>query len=234
MTDYKNKYLKYKNKYLELRKNLIGGSNNVSNIDDKVSIESYRNKLNKIYPSVVFDNANKGQISTSNNNTTYGEMNYEGIEILNTKLNPLKTIDTFIDIGSGRGKLVLWYAGESNVTKSIGIEIVESRYKDAEALKQKLETPQITNKVEFINKDFLDINFRSLIENNSKVLVWLSNLCFSKDVTDKIFDKVVKEFPTGTIICCSSETSNQNVRLVDKISVPMSWSSSSMVYVYTF
>ncbi len=224
---YKDKYLKYKNKYLELKRVLRGGT-------QEVSPGLFRQKLEQLYPSVVFDKGDKSKTLQSHpeNNTTYGEMNYEGLNILNSKFNSSNSIDTFIDIGSGRGKLVLWYAVEPNITKSIGIELVEERHKDAEELKLKLASPEITSKVEFINEDFMKIDFSRLIKPNSKVLIWLSNLCFNPSVTNKIFEKVVREFPKGTIICCSKQTDVSNVKKLDELTIPMSWSSNSTVYVY--
>ncbi len=235
MSDYKDKYLKYKTKYNELKKELKELKNSQQGGYDDTSIIEYRKKLEKLYPSIIFDgsnnNSNTNKIN-SQNNTTYGEMNYDGIKIINDKFNVSNQFDTFIDIGSGRGKLVLWYAIQPNITKSIGIEIVESRHKDAIKLKEQLGHPDVTKSVELICKDFMDINFSSLIKPNSKVLIWMSNLCFSPTITDKIFSKIVKDFPKGTVICCSKETSNTGVTLIEKITVPMSWTSNSNVYVY--
>lgn len=234
MSDYFNKYLKYKNKYFEL-KNKFKNKLKMKGGSDNTTANEYRIKLEQLYPSVVFDNK-KQDLSDNNdkskNNTTYGEMNYDGINIINKKFNSTNQFNTFIDIGSGRGKLVLWYAVEPNITKSIGIEIVKQRHLDAIDLKNKLEYPKVTLNVEFINKDFMDIDFSSILNPNSKVIIWMSNLCFNKDITDNIFVKLVKEFPKGTIICCSKETTNPNVKLIETINVPMSWTSSSSVHVY--
>lgn len=233
MSDYKDKYLKYKTKYNELKKELkkLKKSNNLQKGGNDTIITEYRKKLEKLYPSIVFD-GNNNNSNNSQNNTTYGEMNYDGITMINDKFNTSNQFDTFIDIGSGRGKLVLWYAVQPNINNSIGIEIVESRHKDAIKLKEQLGYPDITKSVQFICKDFADINFSSLIKPNSRVLIWMSNLCFSPTITDKIFSKIIKDFPKGTVICCSKETSNTGVTLIEKITVPMSWTSNSNVYVY--
>jgi hypothetical protein len=225
MTFYKEKYLKYKNKYLELKSYIkqLGGNND--------SLIELRNKLEKLYPNIVFDRDNLSD-GNSLNNTTYGEMNYEGIDIINKKLNISNSFNTFIDIGSGRGKLVLWYGMEPGITKSIGIELVESRHKDAIELKEKLSDAKLSKTVEFINGDFMNIKFSSMLNPDSKVLIWMSNLCFPPSITDKIFGKIANEFSKDTIICCSKITSEPKVSLIDEINIPMSWTKNSTVYVY--
>ncbi len=238
---YKNKYLKYKNKYLQLKqssqlfqsKQHGGNEPFISKINSDNQIEEYRKKLSELYPSTVFDtNKNNQRNYSQEYNTTYGEMTYEGIDLINKKCNPNDDINVFVDIGSGRGKLVLWYASEPNINKSIGIELVEERHQDALKVKEQIGFKEITDKVELIGKNFLDIDFKTLINPYSKVLIWLSNLCFNQDITDKVFDKITKDFPVGTIICCSKQTSNPNIKFIESITVPMSWSSGSNVYIY--
>ncbi len=230
---YKNKYLKYKSKYLQLKKQQSGGNPSfIAEINLDEQIESYRKKLSELYPSVVFDaNKNKQNYNPAYN-TTYGEMTYQGIDLINKKCNPNNDINVFVDIGSGRGKLVLWYAAEPNITKSIGIELVEERHEDAVKLKEKIGFKEFTDKVELIGKNFLDIDFKNLINPDSKVLIWLSNLCFNQDITDQVFNKIVENFSPGTIICCSKQTSNPNIKFIEEIRVPMSWTEGSNVYIY--
>jgi hypothetical protein len=224
--DYKQKYIKYKQKYLFLKKSIkkLEGGNN----------ENYHNKLKKLYPNIVRDS-----VIQSDRNFTYGEMTYEGIETLNNILNI--AFNCFIDIGSGRGKLPLWYAGLSGVKKTIGIEIVEERHNDALKLKSDLdEFNDITSKVDLICDDIFNIDLSYLHDSDLKILIWISNLCFSQELTDRIFNKLVIELPSGTIIACSKEVSlslpkiqkyyinNNNI-----IDIKMTWSDKSQVYLYS-
>jgi tRNA1(Val) A37 N6-methylase TrmN6 len=75
-------------------------------------------------------------------------------------VHKIDRFNNFIDIGSGRGKLPLYVAGLPNISKSVGIELVTDRYNDALEIKNKLnDYKNITNKVIFINDDFLNVNY---------------------------------------------------------------------------
>lgn len=245
---YKNKYFKYKSKYLEL-KNIIkfGIIKGGGDIPPHPEFINYKNQLKKLYPSVVFDNVNKSNPETIYA-TTYGEMNYEGLDEINRKYNSDNKIKYFFDIGSGRGKLVLWQAALPEIIKSYGIELVEQRHQDAVDLLNKIKTSgsrsglfdDFTSKVNFINADVFDVDLSKLINLDSNtnpdsspgVLIWFSNLCFSKDINEKIFDKIIAELPKGTIITCSQSSNNPKLQLIEQISIPMSWSPNNNVYVY--
>lgn len=230
--NYKNKYLKYKLKYQEL-KNKINYL-----ISENSQINNFRIKLKQLYPKAVYDlNMTSSQNQYYGSNViTYGELEYDGLEIINNILNPNKEVNYFFDIGSGRGKLVLYEASEPNIIKSYGIELVKQRHDDAVKLlnniKENDNFDEFTNKVNFIFGDIFDIDLGKMIEPNSKVLVWISNLCFSKNINEKIFDKITNELPKGTLIACSQSSENLKLEKLPNIIVPMSWTSNSDVNVY--
>ena len=90
---------KYKQKYL----------------DSKLIIE-YKQKLMELYPKCVHDSVLEGDYSGKI--ITYGEMDYSGIDQIIKKF-PDYTFTSFLDIGSGRGKLCLYIAAQSNILKSL-------------------------------------------------------------------------------------------------------------------
>jgi hypothetical protein len=232
--DYKSKYLKYKNKYVNLKNKYDTTLNNSPNTLD-TNIE-YFNTLKKLYPSCQI----KSNESTCTN-TTYGEMDYPGIEKLNQILNPTGSVKYFIDVGSGRGKLPCWFAGLDPIIKSIGIEIVQSRCADASGLKNQLAMvfPNIVSKIELLCGCVSNYNLDTLTQSSPNVLIWISNLCFDSDTNDKVFTQILNQIKPGTIICCSQEppktidSNTKNKLVFDKnIQIKMSWSESSNVYVY--
>jgi hypothetical protein len=186
--------------------------------------------LKELYPSCKHDS----EIDNSkykNDRTTYGEMNYDGIETLYNKYNSCKV---FLDIGSGRGKLCLYMADKPNITKSIGVELVTERYNDAIQLKSKLNKfKDTTDKVNFINKSIVDVDLKKLIGENC-TLVWFSNLCFDPQITDIIFNKLIDELQNNSFIICSKSYNKINNKLVkiEEMQIPMSWSKNSNVLIY--
>lgn len=199
----------------------------------------YWKLLKKLYPNCVKKpNESNGQTET------YGEMEYVGIEKLCLTINPSNTIKYFLDIGSGRAKLPCWFAGVPNIIKSIGIEIVSQRHVDGVELVEKLNEkfPQITNKINLLEGSFELYDLGLLTAHSSNTLVWISNLCFGEELTDKIFTQILSQMAPGTIICCSKKPSEkffQSAKLklsmipnTNPIQIQMSWwDNLSDVYV---
>lgn len=169
-------------------------------------------------------------------------MEYDGVENLNKQINPDYKIKYFLDIGSGRGKLPCWFGGINGIIKSIGIEIVEQRCLDANKLKSDLAEsfPIQTDKIELLCGGFESYDLGELVESNPDTLVWISNLCFGPELTEKVFTQILNQMIKGTIICCSKQPSesidlNTSNKLVyrNKIQIQMSWwDNLSDVYVY--
>jgi hypothetical protein len=214
---YQDKYLKYKNKYKQLKMLLSTQSGGA---------EQYLYNLKLHYPACQHDKSLKGDYSA--HKITYGEMDYEGIDLISKE----HEYPNFIDIGSGRGKLCLFMASKHKVKKSIGVELVSERHNDAIDLHLKL-TPHVdfVSKVEFINDNIFNVDLKSKLEEGL-CLVWFSNLCFNQDVSNAIFDKLTKELPSGSIIVCSKSTTNSKLIKVTEKEIPMSWNKQSSTYFY--
>lgn len=93
--------------------------------------ENYIDKLKTLYPLCIHDEKKLSDLY-KDYHITYGEMEYDGVETICNIKDIDNSFDTFIDIGSGRGKIVLYMATKFN--KSIGIEIVKERNDDANKL----------------------------------------------------------------------------------------------------
>ena len=192
------------------------------------SRKHFVNSLKKLYPTCKHDSVSKNY---EGHKVTYGEMEYNGIELLYKHITKKynSNISSFIDVGSGRGKLCMFMAAEPKIRKVIGIELVKERHDDAEALKTNLD-PLYADKVTLLNSDIFKIDLQDF--NLSNVFVWFSNLCFDQNVTDDIFKKLIAELPSGSIICCSKPHTLPELHLLDSIQIPMSWNSSSNVKIY--
>lgn len=188
----------------------------------------YLDKLKRKYPKCIHDNVSKSGFGI--NNITYGEMNYDGIDKLYKYVKKkYPNITTFIDIGSGRGKLCIYMSSFPKIKKSIGIELVKERHDDALKL-LKTTRSEYSKKIEFINDDIFNIDVNDHINKNGSVFVWWSNLCFDQSITDAIYDVLIRELPKGSVMCCSK--TNSNGTLADSIAIPMSWTQNSRVLIY--
>lgn len=209
MPNYEKEYLKIKQRYIDSKSN------------------NFFEELKKLYPTTQFDKDRS--IDYGAHKITYGELSYEGLEDILIHFN--YNFDTFIDIGSGRGKLCLYASGFNPINKSIGIELVKERHDDAISLKDKLKRFNNIQKVEFYNGDIFKMNMDSFIKPNSKAVIWISNLCFDEEFNEKLFDKLIKELPKGVIISCSKKPKEHNsLENIGEIDVKMSWSDKSPIY----
>ena len=225
--DYKHRLTKYEKKIINLEESLK---------KKKGNNELYFTELKKIYPSCMHDSgcikSYEKDVKGNKVITTYGEMNYEGLEKLYGELKKDFTFDSFIDIGSGRGKLVLYMAGFPEIAKSYGVEIVDERASYADEMKSKLEKYDFINKVEFFNKSMFEINYKDLFKSKKTPLIWISNLCFDSEITAKLIDQLVEQMPKGTIISCSKIMNQDKLTHIKDMKIPMSWSSDSNVHIY--
>jgi len=196
-----------------------------------------RRLTRKYYPSCMHDEQTlreKNKEKYVEHKITYGEMEYEGIDKLYAYVSQIRPINTFIDVGSGRGKLCMFMASKPQIERSLGIELVESRHRDAMYLKQQLKS-NFADKVEFINSNIFNVDLTAYNFSPQSVFVWFSNLCFDQSTTNKIFEKMKQELPVGTIVTCSNKITEEvdGFQYLDTQIIPMSWHKDSNVYVYT-
>ena len=168
--------------------------------------------------------------------TTYGEVKESSIPVLYEIFNtyaPISKISlpyrNFYDLGSGIGKLVIGMCYLNSTLKSIGIEIVPDRVQIANSVLDKVRDVNVKKRVENICLSYLD----DTIHYTDACWIFISNLTIPDDHNNKLFDKLAKEVKQGCIIVCSKNTDNSSFKQLNHISLPMTWSDESKVYVYT-
>jgi len=115
-------------------------------------------------------------------NLTYGEITTKGAHEMATLIKPfIKPNSTFVDVGSGYGKLVQAIA-ELLEIKAIGIEIDEEKYKIAKKILWSNKKENIT----LINGDFTQKENLKII--NSADLVFANNVTWDKNLTNTLFN----------------------------------------------
>lgn len=189
-------------------------------------------KINKLYEGLSgFGLADAAQ----NSNVTYGELKAESIPILYeiySRYAPLSNIlssyRNFYDLGCGVGKIVLGLTALNSSLKGVGIELVSERIQQANTALQRLRDTSIKQRVEFICLSFLDDS----INYSNACWIFISNLCFTDDTKQQLVEKLERELNTGSIVVCSKELNSTKFEQLNHITLPMSWSDESKVYVY--
>jgi len=175
--------------------------------------KSLKSKLTKIY-SVDVIKANER--SSDSIALTYGEITWKGvnqfIDYLPRKINK---DDVFLDIGSGRGKMVLHMALHTPVQKSIGVELFEARHEDAIQLKK--EIGDIPGKEAlFINKDIFETD---VIQQAT--IIFANTLTWDYESVKKLVDLTTP----GTVFITNKVLYNEAPITVlgEKIQLSVSW-----------
>jgi tRNA G46 methylase TrmB len=216
MQSNKSYYVNAKHDLYNLRKRSNDTETNDTKTNDTSDIKKIRDEYLKTVIDCYKDYKTTGSISTmqrvhesvknvSSYSTVYGELTFQGIEILGKIINGQK-IKIFMDIGSGNGKIPITLAIEPSIRTSFGVELVEERYNNAMTVRKRLgenqRFGQFLKKIDLVNDDMFNIDYQK-ITNESRTLVFISNLCFGEEITSQLFMKLGKELPIGSIVASS-------------------------------
>ena len=167
--------------------------------------------------------------------TMYGEIDYASIPVLYeifSSYAPLNKIASpyrnFYDIGCGIGKIVVGFAYQHSSINTIGLEIVPERIKIANTALERIRDDSIKKRIELLCISMLD----SSVNYADACWIFIANLCFMQHVQTELLTKLSNETKTGCILICSKEINNQYFELLNRLTLPMSWSNESRVYVY--
>lgn len=204
--------------------------------------KTYKNVARKQSSFLQIFNGLDGHINDAENKyeghqVTYGEVTEAGIHKMSkafTKYLPLQKVPvqnrTFYDLGCGLGKMVIGIALLNPPLRSIGIELVEERAEKAGIALGRL-SKHVQNRCGIMAGSVLDNQFFY----GNACWIFISNLCFSHEVTEKLFEKIGKEVPVGSVILCSKpcETSTTyGITLKETFQIPMTFTEGSNIHVY--
>ena len=134
-------------------------------------------------PDELYDLIDKRkEIINSDSKFVYGEIRKAGVETIYKEISEYDGLDTFVDVGSGTGKICLHMSMISNFENIVGIEIVTERHLYAIELQQNLGRD--FDNVTFLNDDILKIEFER------PCVVFTNDVCFSNQLTKIIWDRL--------------------------------------------
>jgi tRNA G46 methylase TrmB len=152
-------------------------------------------------------------------------------EIFN-KYAPLSKIAppyrNFYDIGSGVGKVVIGIAKQYSFLKSVGIEIDSEKVVHANTALNRIKDDSLKRRIEMLCISMND----PTINYSNGCWFFISNLDFSYEDNSNLITKLGNESKIGSIIVSLKEISSDKFKQLNYISLPMSWSQDSKVYLY--
>jgi hypothetical protein len=169
-------------------------------------------------------------------NLTYGEVEWPTlkfmVEYIDKATQPnLQNKGRFYDLGSGRGRAVLYMGITGSFDQSIGIEILPERLLLAQQalVKLKQSIPTAGFKIRLYEATFLNPAFKY----RDARAVYLSNLSFDTEVQDVIFRKLSAEMPKGSLLFCNKTPAviPSSFELLGIERLPTTWTPMSDFYI---
>ena len=144
-------------------------------------------------PDELNDLIDKRKEIINSDKFVYGEIRKAGVETIYKEISEYSGLDTFVDVGSGTGKICLHMSMISNFENIVGIEIVTGRHLYAIEFQQNLGRD--FDNVTFLNDDILKIEFER------PCVVFTNDVCFPNQLTKIIWDSL----PVGShFISCKN------------------------------
>lgn len=191
-------------------------------------------EIDKIYKknSGYILNLSKNENNGNNYPLTYGEITYDALKNIKNKFS---TKDTFIDLGCGTGRSLV-YALITGFNNAKGIEFVETRVQSGKKSISEIQQKKLQinlNNLKIEQGDLFSLD-NSYFPDNS--IVFISNLMFSDDLNNKIMDFFDTKISSKNIVLIISKKINKTSKtfVLDEnlLSTPMSWDVNSKCYVY--
>lgn len=158
-------------------------------------------------PDELNDLIDKRKEINSDRKFVYGEIRKAGVETIYKEISEYDGLDTFVDVGSGTGKICLHMSMISNFENIVGIEIVTGRHLYAIELQQNLGRD--FDNVTFLNDDILKIEFER------PCVVFTNDVCFPNQLTKIIWDSL----PVGSHFISCKNLGNS----VKEINLNVTW-----------
>ena len=155
----------------------------------------------------LYDLISERKEINSDSKFVYGEIRKAGVETIYKEISEYDGLDTFVDVGSGTGKICLHMSMISNFENIVGIEIVTERHLYAIELQQNLGRD--FDNVTFLNDDILKIEFER------PCVVFTNDVCFPNQLTKIIWNSL----PVGSHFISCKNLGNS----VKEINLNVTW-----------
>ncbi|MBI96151.1 hypothetical protein CL656_03305 [bacterium] len=157
-----------------------------------------------------------------NSSLIYGECDSYNLYTILNKIQNKYNINSFLDVGSGCGKIIIYLAKNFNHIYFEGVEIQKNRYDKSIKLLN-------NDKYHFENISFLNDDFKNLYFGNYDV-IYCCNTIFTEEDNDILYNKILNEFKGTFILTTMSCKIIQYYK--EKIMIRSSWHPCIFIYIY--
>lgn len=150
--------------------------------------------------------------------TTFGSITQKGLKrIIDLFLKIHKTTKgkVIIDLGSGDGRIPIW-ASKWNFKSCEGVELVESRHNLSMDKRSELSKSRQSK---------VKLSLGNLLEYpvNHGDIIYISSLCFDKELLEKLAEKLGRECKYGTHIYSNRALKHPKLRQLVILSIEQNW-----------
>lgn len=206
------------NKVIDKVVKLMKGTSVALSTSSRASQGLLKHIIQQVYNYAVVDPTELNKYSPFSSET-YGETSFEFMAQLIEKnqFRPREP-DTFIDLGSGVGHLVLQMAATLECKKCYGIEIADVPAGYAKIMEERFKFwmnwhGKTYTDFELIHGDFFDKQYTEIIKNSTHILV--NNFAFKPDVDHRLKQKFL-DLKDGTQILSSKPFCSPKSRLTER------------------
>jgi len=187
--------------------------------------EVFYSKRGYIIPS-----KERQKIDATGGSATYGEAMPEGIQRM-VELLPFGPDCTFVDLGSGLGRMVIQMACTTQVCKSVGIELSATRQDQAEWVLQEARSrwPDLASRLDAVELVTDDVT-RCNLEGGTHF--FLCSTAFSASACRNIADRLVELRSFRVLLTSRQLPPIASLRKVGEFPCEFSWNLGGTAHVY--
>jgi len=168
------------------------------------------------------------RIERTRSSATYGEiMPAASVQLIDAlELGPT---DTFVDLGSGVGKLVMTAALRSDVGRAIGVELGRDRHRDAVSVVRAAEADGVLTPgvVELRNQDILRTSLAGA------TVLYTCSTAFPYEFTERVAQRVGRlRRPVRFVTLQELDCDVPGFALAQVLRLDMSWARKRKVHIY--
>lgn len=206
----------------------------------KHSPELFNQFWNGVDSSLSYDGKDANVFQSTGSASTYGDMSITGFLKMYSECERTDAIynhhrilnkkhKIFYDLGSGLGKpTILAGLFIPHLQMAKGIELSMSRHNGAMAVLNRIKQQcDLQEKVRLVNGDILSSHFHY----GNADIIWISSLCFSNEIAERLANKLNHELKEGTHVFTSKALHLKN-KFHQSFDVEMSWTKQSNLHHY--
>ncbi len=167
-------------------------------------------------------------INQSGASATYGEITPQSLAAILKEITITKD-DVFYDLGSGVGKVTLQVYLETPVKKSVGVELSHTRTSSAKLVLSRMKDKGLIKDdriISFIEGDMLKVDI------SDATIIFMCSTCFPDAFLKQVQSKLLQGKDKITVITLKDLPPSDKFLLVKKLTLEMSWTKQSNVFIY--